>query len=55
MLLALGLQEAAHGVAFGTDASTLQRAGLPTVVCGPGSMVQGRQVDDYIETTELTR
>lgn len=55
VLLALGLYEAVQAVSFGTDASALQRAGLPTVVCGPGSMAQGHQVDEYIEISELAR
>lgn len=55
VLLAMGLREATQSVSFGTDASALQRAGLPTVVCGPGSMAQGHQVDEYIEISELAR
>lgn len=40
-------------VAFGTDGSLLQAAGLATVVCGPGSMAQGHQPDEFIEGSQL--
>jgi acetylornithine deacetylase len=40
-------------VAFGTDGSLLQAAGLATVVCGPGSMAQGHQPDEFIEASQL--
>jgi len=28
---------------------------LPTVVCGPGSIAQGHQPDEFIEVAELER
>ena len=42
-------------VAYATDGSALQEVGLPTVVCGPGSMAQGHQPDEFIEVSELDR
>jgi len=42
-------------LAFGTDGSTLQQAGLPVVMCGPGSMEQGHQPDEFLEISELER
>lgn len=42
-------------VAFGTEAGVFQNLGIPTVVCGPGSMEgQGHKPDEYIELSELT-
>jgi acetylornithine deacetylase len=38
---------------FATDAAVLQDAGLPCVVCGPGSMEQGHTTDEYIEVSQL--
>jgi len=35
-------------VPFGTEAGHYQAAGLPTVVCGPGSINQAHQPDEYI-------
>ncbi len=41
-------------VAFGTEAGFLSELGIPTVVCGPGSMVnQGHKPDEYISQAQL--
>jgi acetylornithine deacetylase len=41
-------------VAFGTEAGFFAALGVPTVVCGPGSMEgQGHKPDEFIERTEL--
>ena len=41
---------------FGTEGGLFQsRLGIPTVVCGPGSMAQGHKPDEFIERSELTR
>lgn len=41
-------------VAFGTEAGVFDRLGIPTVVCGPGSMAgQGHQPDEYLELSQL--
>ncbi|MGV6849705.1 MAG: acetylornithine deacetylase [Marinibacterium sp.] len=41
-------------VAFGTEAGFFDRIGIPTLVCGPGSMAgQGHKPDEYILKTEL--
>lgn len=41
-------------VAFGTEAGFFDRLGIPTVVCGPGSMAgQGHKADEYIEAAQL--
>ena len=41
-------------VAFGTEAGFFDALGVPTVVCGPGSMeAQGHKPDEYIETSQL--
>mgnify|MGYP006276816821 FL=1 len=42
-------------VAFGTDAGCFQRAGLPTVVLGPGHIDQAHKPDEYIAVGELER
>lgn len=55
------VQRAAGGqgvgkVAFGTEAGLfVQRLGLPTLVCGPGSMEQGHKVDEFIAAEQLDR
>lgn len=43
-------------VAFGTEAGFLSDLGIPTVVCGPGSMAdQGHKADEYISHTQLVK
>jgi acetylornithine deacetylase len=40
-------------VPFGTEAGHFQAAGIPTVVCGPGSIDQAHQPDEYITLDQL--
>ena len=42
-------------VAFGTEGGLFsQRLGIPTVVCGPGSMAQGHKPDEYVSREQLS-
>jgi acetylornithine deacetylase len=41
--------------AYATEAGQFQRRGLPTVVCGPGSIEQAHQPDEYVAISELQR
>ncbi|QNH77046.1 acetylornithine deacetylase [Pseudomonas protegens] len=40
-------------VAFGTEGGLFHEAGIPTVVCGPGSMDQGHKPDEFISLEQL--
>ncbi|MBA1200790.1 acetylornithine deacetylase [Pseudomonas capeferrum] len=42
-------------VAFGTEGGLFDQAGIPTVVCGPGSMDQGHKPDEYVSLDQLKR
>lgn len=42
-------------VAFGTEAGIFKNAGIRTVVCGPGSIVQAHQPDEYVSLEQLAR
>ncbi|MBB5414912.1 acetylornithine deacetylase [Paraburkholderia atlantica] len=42
-------------VAFGTEGGLFTQAGIPTVVCGPGSMDQGHKPDEFITVEQLNR
>jgi acetylornithine deacetylase len=55
VLLARRLAEAESTtlVAFGTEAGLFQRAGIPTVVCGPGHIAQAHQADEYVSLVQL--
>jgi acetylornithine deacetylase len=32
-----------------------ERLGIPTVVCGPGSMAQGHRPDEFVATEQIAR
>ena len=40
-------------VSYGTEASQFQRAGMPAVVCGPGSILQAHKPNEYIEVAQV--
>jgi acetylornithine deacetylase len=40
-------------VAFGTEGGLFDAAGIPTVVCGPGSMDQGHKPDEFVSVEQL--
>lgn len=40
-------------VSYGTEAGHFQSAGVPTVVCGPGSIEQAHRADEFIALAQL--
>jgi len=42
-------------VSFGTEGSQFQRAGVPTVVCGPGSISQAHKPNEYVTLDQIAR
>ncbi|MDJ0750033.1 MAG: acetylornithine deacetylase [Woeseiaceae bacterium] len=42
-------------VSFATEAGSFQRAGISSVVCGPGSIDQAHQPNEFIDPAELER
>lgn len=53
-LLAILSQSSAFAtVAFGTEGGLFDQAGIPTVVCGPGSMDQGHKPDEFISLEQM--
>lgn len=42
-------------VGFGTEAGLFKAAGVPSVVCGPGSITQAHQADEYVSLEQLAR
>jgi acetylornithine deacetylase len=40
-------------VSYGTEASQYQRAGIPSIVCGPGSIEQAHKPNEYIELAQV--
>ena len=50
---ALTGDNAPRTVAYGTEAGQFQQAGFSAVVCGPGSIAQAHQPDEYVEIDQL--
>ncbi|MEO7729254.1 MAG: acetylornithine deacetylase [Burkholderiales bacterium] len=42
-------------VSFGTEGSQFQRAGIPTVVCGPGSIEQAHKPNEYVAVEQIVK
>lgn len=42
-------------VAYGTDGGVIARAGIPTLVCGPGEMSVAHKPDEYVTRGQLMR
>lgn len=42
-------------VSFGTEASQFQVAGVPTVVCGPGSIREAHKPDEFVALEQVAR
>ena len=53
LVLRLAGKNRTQTVPFGTEAGHYQKAGIPTVVCGPGSINQAHQPDEYITLEQL--
>lgn len=53
--LALSLTGANHAeaVSYGTEAGHFQQAGIPSVICGPGSIEQAHKADEFVALSEL--
>jgi acetylornithine deacetylase len=42
-----------HAVSYGTEAGLFQAAGIPAVICGPGSIDQGHKADEFVALDQL--
>jgi len=42
-----------HAVSYGTEAGLFQAAGIPAVVCGPGSIAQAHKADEFVALDQL--
>ena len=47
-------QNQAGAAAFGTEAGQFQEAGIPSVICGPGSIDQAHQPNEFVAQSQLT-
>jgi len=42
-------------VAFGTEGGLFAAAGIPTVICGPGSIDQAHKPDEFVGLDQIAR
>jgi acetylornithine deacetylase len=50
-----GYNGAPTTVSFGTEAGQFQASGLPVILCGPGSIDQAHQPDEYVDIVQMQR
>ncbi len=55
LALHLANANATHAVSYCTEAGLFQQAGIPAVICGPGSIEQAHKPDEYIDIAELRK
>ena len=55
VLSGMGENDQPIGVPFGSDASKLGRAGIPTIIFGPGSIDQAHAAVEYIDLQQVAR
>lgn len=55
LMAALGAAGTAESLPFGTEAGFFHEAGIPAVVCGPGSIDQAHRADEWITLDQLAR
>jgi len=51
--LALSGANHAEAVSYGTEAGHFQRAGIPSAICGPGSIEQAHKADEFVALAQL--
>ena len=44
-----------HKVAYATEGGQFTNSGIPTIICGPGSIEQAHKADEYVELSEIVR
>jgi acetylornithine deacetylase len=46
-------RNSAEAVSYGTEAGLFQEAGIPAVVCGPGSILQAHKPDEFVALEQI--
>lgn len=44
-----------HKVAYATEGGQFTNAGIPTIICGPGSIKQAHKADEFVALSEIAR
>ena len=50
---ALNADKTVEQVSYGTEAGFFQAYGVPSIVCGPGSIAQAHKADEYVALDQL--
>jgi acetylornithine deacetylase len=54
-VLSLSGANTTEKVSFATEAGLFQKGGIPTVVCGPGSILQAHKPNEFVAIDQLTK
>lgn len=55
LVAALVEDDARHKVAYATEGGQFTNAGIPTIICGPGSIEQAHKADEYVALSDIER
>ena len=55
LIAALTGDEKRHKVAYATEGGQFTNAGIPTIICGPGSIEQAHKADEFVALSEIER
>jgi acetylornithine deacetylase len=55
LAVALSGNKGGGKVSYGTEAGLFQKAGIPTVICGPGSIEQAHSPDEFVGLEQLAQ
>ncbi|WP_169392383.1 MULTISPECIES: acetylornithine deacetylase [Psychrobacter] len=55
LIAALVDDDQRHKVAYATEGGQFTNAGIPTIICGPGSIEQAHKPDEFVEISQIKR
>lgn len=53
LALLLAKRNETHAVSYATEAGIFQAAGIPTIVCGPGDILQAHRPDEFVSLDQV--
>ncbi len=55
LIAALTGDDERHKVAYATEGGQFTNSGIPTIICGPGSIEQAHKADEFVKLSEIAR
>jgi acetylornithine deacetylase len=55
LAIALSRNTSTGAVSYGTEAGLFQQAGIPTVICGPGSIEEAHRPNEYVSLEQIAQ